>query len=162
MAKGGRCGAHTSVWAGLPTTNRRNGDLRQPLALVYVHLIWGTKNARPVLEGDVQERIYLAVETECRHRKAIKIALGGVADHMHLLVRLPASLSVASLMKHIVDATADVTDDAGDPIAWNPGYAAYSVCPDELPMVTLYIEQQEQHHASLTVFRHFELPSDDM
>jgi len=132
------------------------------LALLYVHLIWGTKDARPVLVGEVQERVYLAVETECRHRKVVKVALGGVPYHVHLLARIPATLSVAALVKHVMEATAEITDEDGGAIAWDAGYAAYSVCPDDLPMVTLYIERQEQHHASLTVFRHFELPTDDL
>ena len=154
--------AQTSAATGIPATTRRNGDLRKPLALLYVHLIWGTKDARPVLVGDVQERVYLAVETECRHRKIVKVALGGVADHIHLLARIPATLSVAALIKHVMEATAEIADEDGGAIEWEPAYAAYSVCSDDLPMVTLYIERQEQHHASLTVFRHFELRTDDV
>jgi REP element-mobilizing transposase RayT len=76
------------------------------------------------------------------------LALGGVEDHVHLLVRIPATVSVAALMNQVKGASSHLlmhrTGNEG--FKWQGGYGAYSVSRDRLSIVTRYVECQREHH----------------
>jgi REP element-mobilizing transposase RayT len=71
-------------------------------------------------------------------------------DHIHLLVRVPTTLAIATLMKQIKGVSSAMVN-ALQPhrcvFRWQEGYAVFSVCPSHLETVTEYIRGQKQHHA---------------
>jgi REP element-mobilizing transposase RayT len=93
--------------------------------------------------------------------KAEVIALGGVADHVHLLVGLPATLSIADLMSHIKGASAHLVTHqlaTGAFFKWQGAYAAFSVNPRDLDPLSAYIARQPEHHAAGSLRPAWELP----
>ena len=75
--------------------------MRGPYTRLYVHLVWATLERQPWLTGDVQAAVYGCIRQGCAAMKVEVLALGGVADHIHLLVRYPAALSIAELVKQL-------------------------------------------------------------
>jgi hypothetical protein len=74
--------------------------------------------------------------------------IGGVADHVHLLVGLKATHCLADVLRELKKAssvwvhnTIGVTD-----FAWQDGYAAFTVSPTSRPAIRSYIANQEEHH----------------
>jgi putative transposase len=89
------------------------------------------------------------------------IALGGIEDHVHLLVRIPTTLSVAQLVKQVKGATSHlVTHGMGGcgTFKWQGGYGAFTVSKRNVPLVREYVLQQERHHSESTVARGCEPP----
>lgn len=75
--------------------------------------------------------------------------VGGVADHVHLLVQLDRSVSQADLIKELKRASNLWIHERFPELqkfAWQAGYGAFSVSTSNLESVRRYIEGQEEHH----------------
>lgn len=119
------------------------------LSLLYVHLIWTTWDRLPLLTPELEEVVYRCFNAECRRLGAEMLAVGGVADHVHLLVRLPRTLDVARLVKQLKGASSHlVTHEVrpGEFFKWRGGYSAFSVSRWDVPRVRGYIRRQKQRH----------------
>ena len=73
---------------------------------VFVHLVWATWDRLPLLTGAVEREAHRAIKAKCGELGAEVLAIGGVEDHVHLLVRPLAMLAVADLVKHVKGASA--------------------------------------------------------
>ena len=54
-----------------------------------VHVIFSTKDRRPFITPDIQERLWPYLGGIARENKMRALKVGGVADHVHMLVSLP-------------------------------------------------------------------------
>ncbi len=78
------------------------------------------------------------------------MAIGGIADHVHLLVRLNPAVAVASLAKEVKGSTSHLITHEIKPndfFKWQGSYGAFTIRKSEVPQVKSYIEDQEIHHA---------------
>jgi REP element-mobilizing transposase RayT len=115
---------------------------------LFAHLVWGTKRRRPLITVDVERGIYSAVEAKCFELGCVPRAIGGTADHVHLLSRIHPSVSVARLAAEIKGASSYfVTQQFGSGFQWQKGYGAFSVSADDVPAVERYVLDQKRHHA---------------
>ncbi len=120
------------------------------LVAVYLHLIWGTWDRQPLLEPGIERAVHRAIEAKARELGAEVLAVGGVEDHVHLLVGVPARLCVADLMQGVKGASAHlITHELipGGFFKWQRSYGAFSVSPRNLDEVRDYITRQREHHA---------------
>jgi len=65
---------------------------------ILIHCIWSTKNREPYLSSDLRNRLWPYLGGIARENKMKTIAIGGVVDHVHILVSLPATLSIAKAL----------------------------------------------------------------
>ncbi len=131
-----------------------------PLAL-YVHLVWGTWERRPLLVKPLETAVHRALVAQCLTLKGEAVAIGGVADHVHLLVRMPATLSVAELVKRLKGTSTHLVTHQLAPdhfFRWQVGYGAVTVSPRHIAQVSTYIARQHEHHAANTAHAALELP----
>jgi putative transposase len=73
----------------------------QSFAAVYLHVVFSTKGRRPLITAAVAPRLYeylsgIASGNKCRLR-----TVGGVADHVHLLVSLSREIAIADLVREL-------------------------------------------------------------
>jgi len=118
-------------------------------AEIYLHLVWGTWDRHPLLTGDRVETVYRAILHECASLRAEVIAIGGMADHVHLLVRVPASLSPAALVKQVKGSSSHLmnpTHGTAASFRWQGGYGVFSVSRQHLARIRRYVLNQEEHH----------------
>jgi REP element-mobilizing transposase RayT len=131
------------------------GYMRRAGLAVYIHLAWATWDRLPLLRGDVERHIYRAIGAKCEELGAEMVALGGVEDHIHLLVGLPTTLSIADLVKHVKGASSHALNEQASSkdafFKWQGAYGACSVSPEDLGKVTEYIKHQRAHHAAGTL-----------
>lgn len=129
--------------------------MRDAQIAVFVHLIWATWDRLPMLTEEVVPAVYRAIGAKCQELKAEVVAIGGVEDHIHLLVHLPAALSVADLAKHVKGASSHLVNfrlPGGGSFRWQGSYAAFSVDPRRLDRVIDYISRQHEHHNANTIY----------
>ena len=74
------------------------------------------------------------------------MAIGGTTDHVHLLLGLPADVSIAKAVNLLKSNSSRWRNECGSKFAWQRGCAAFSVSISNLASVTEYIQNQEQHH----------------
>jgi len=123
------------------------------------HCIFATVDRRPLLSEDICERVYGYIRGIAREIDANLIAVGGTADHVHLLLELPATLTIADAMrliktnssKWVCERLATHAD-----FGWQTGYAAFTVSASAVDKVAAYIANQEMHHRMRTFDDEFE------
>jgi len=123
-------------------------------AAVYIHLAWATWERAPLLVGELERGVHSGISTIAEGLKAKVIAVGGIEDHVHLLVQLPSPLSAAILARRAKGASAHLANHTlaiGSSFKWQPGYGSVSVSPSYLNQVARYIANQRQHHANNTI-----------
>ena len=74
--------------------------------------------------------------------------IGGVADHIHVLMRLRATHCLAEVMRQIKSGSSRWVHECKSrpAFAWQDGYAGLTVSPSKIPVVYSYIRRQEEHH----------------
>jgi len=116
-------------------------------SVLWIHLIWSTKNREPILVPDLRKELFAVVLDIARDYEIFIDCINGVDDHVHLLVRLRTDQSVADIVKTIKgNSWEHFRHDEEKYIAWQDGFAAFSVSPDNLKRVRNYIDNQEAHH----------------
>jgi REP element-mobilizing transposase RayT len=68
---------------------------------VRVHVIFSTKERRRLIPIDVQPRLWQYIAGICRNLEVKPLAVGGFDDHCHLLISLPATLTLAAALQEI-------------------------------------------------------------
>ncbi|HXE07850.1 MAG TPA: IS200/IS605 family transposase [Acidobacteriaceae bacterium] len=127
--------------------------MAQSLAFVLVHVIFSTKDRRPVLDASVLFELHAYLASVARNMKCECYRVGGVADHVHLAVRMSRDVDVASLVQELKTASSQwlkTKSPALRRFAWQRGYGAFSVGPTDLGALGAYIDGQERHHRKVT------------
>ena len=89
------------------------------------------------------------------------LAIGGIEDHVHVLVRPATSIAPADLVKRMKGASSHmVNHDIGCQtyFKWQGGYGAFSVSKRHVPMIRSYVTRQEEHHREQRLFELLEPP----
>ena len=114
---------------------------------LHYHIVFSTKERRPFLLDAWRGKMHEYLGGTVRGLGAIPETIGGVADHVHLLVGLRATHCLADFMQELKKATSLWAKDNHEPeFAWQEGYAAFTVSYTHLDAVKEYIRTQEEHH----------------
>jgi REP element-mobilizing transposase RayT len=118
---------------------------------LHYHLVFSTKHREPIIAASWRERLHEYLGGTIRGLGGFPEEVDGVADHVHLLVGLKATLCLADLIRELKKASSVWThEEIGvKEFAWQEGYAAFTVSPTSRSAVKQYIANQEQHHAQL-------------
>lgn len=78
--------------------------------------------------------------------EASPLAIGGVADHVHLLVRLRATKGIAETVREVKKASSVWAAQKYHRFRWQDGYSAFSQAASDVPRLVAYIATQQEHH----------------
>ena len=120
-----------------------------------IHVVFSTKGRRKAIPGEFRSRLWAYAAGIC-HRLGIFVhAVGGMEDHIHFLIQVPPSLSVAKAVLAIKSNSSRWAHEEGHKFAWQQGYGAFSVSSSIVPAVVRYIQNQEAHHRKMSFDREF-------
>ena len=125
----------------------------QSLSLVVIHVIFSTKDRRSLLDRDTRPKLHAYLATVARNAGCECHRAGGVADHVHLAIRLSRTLTIADLVENLKTASSKWLKTQGPDLAafsWQRGYGCFSVGPTDLDSLCAYIDNQEEHHRTRT------------
>ena len=116
-----------------------------------MHCVFSTKGRRPLLTPAIRERLWPYFGGIARENDVKALAVGGVAHHVHLLLSLPATLSVSKAMqllkgnssKWLRETFAELRQDG---FAWQEGFGGFSIGVSGVDDTIRYIKTQEEHH----------------
>jgi len=120
---------------------------------LHYHIVFSTKNREPWLREDVRARLWPYLGGISRENKLKAMMIGGVADHVHLVVSIPPSVSVSKAIQLIKGGSSHWLKENFPELvqyAWQDGYAAFSVSRSQLDSVAAYVAGQEEHHRKKT------------
>ena len=110
-----------------------------------VHIIFSTKNRAPIIAPSLRPQLWNYIHGICRSEKIFCHAVGGTADHLHLLVQIPGDTSLAKTVNVIKSNSSRWMTQQGSKFSWQVSYAAFSVSHSLVPAVVV-ISGQESHH----------------
>ena len=111
-----------------------------------------------MITTEIRERLWPYLGGIARENEMKALAIGGVADHVHLLLSLPATMPIAKAMQLIKGGSSKwVHETFSDQrlFAWQTKYGAFSVSFSQLDGVIQYIETQEEHHRKMSFQEEF-------
>jgi putative transposase len=124
----------------------------------YHHCIFSTKERRPLITPVLRERLWPFLGGIARQNRMKAIEIGGVADHVHILLSLPATMPIAKAMQLIKGGSSKwVHETFPDQrlFAWQAEYGAFTVSASRVDSVVEYIKGQEAHHQKQTFQEEF-------
>jgi putative transposase len=121
----------------------------------FIHLIFSTKDRRKLLPREFQPELWAYIAGICKNHEFEVEAIGGTDDHVHLLIRIPAPLSLAQTVLLIKANSSKWLNDRSHRFAWQKGYAAFGVSASLVSRVARYVNAQEAHHKRMTFDEEF-------
>jgi REP element-mobilizing transposase RayT len=119
---------------------------------LHCHVVFGTKHQRPLIVADWRPRFHAFLGGAIRTLDVVPEAIGGVADHVHLLIGFRATHRLADVLRDVKSASsAWVHETIGDEqFEWQDGYGGFTVSASMIEKVKRYIADQEEHHRKKT------------
>jgi len=115
---------------------------------LFTHIIFSTKDRFPHLDRDLAPECLAYIGGIIENVGGRRIAIGGVADHVHILVDMPSTVALSDLVRTIKSNSSRwVHESKGRPkFAWQKGFSGFSVSRSGVDAVIRYIQNQEKHH----------------
>lgn len=117
---------------------------------ILFHIVFSTKHRRPLIGAQLREELYAFMADTVRRHGGHLAAIGGMPDHVHLLLRLKPYVPVSSMVRFVKANSSRWLKERPDLVpdfAWQTGFAAFSVSESRSMAVRTYIRNQEAHHA---------------
>jgi REP element-mobilizing transposase RayT len=118
----------------------------------YHHCVFGTKERRPLITPGLQERLWPYLGGIAREHKMTALEIGGVADHVHMLLSLPSSMAIAKGLQLIKGGSSKWVHDTFPEqrlFGWQVKYGSFSVSVSQLDKLMEYIRNQAEHHKKM-------------
>ena len=124
----------------------------------YYHCVFSTKERRPLISTELRERLwpFLGGIARQNHMKAIEV--GGMPDHVHIVLSLPSTLSIAKALQLIKGGSSKWVHETFPEhrfFGWQIKYGAFGVSVSQLDKIIQYIKDQRVHHRRMTFQEEF-------
>ena len=117
------------------------------------HVVFGTKFRQPTITKDIQPKFYEYIGGTVRGQKGNLVEVGGIEDHVHLLLNIPPTKSVSNFIRDLKSSVSTWVNDSKlikQEFRWQKEYGAFTVSYSQVKHVQQYIQNQEEHHRKLT------------
>ena len=125
----------------------------QSLSYLLVHVIFSTKDREPILDARIRPVLYAYLATVARNNGCECYRVGGIADHVHLAIRLSRTLKASDFVEELKTQSSKWLKTQSPSLAefaWQAGYGIFSLGASDLDALTRYIDSQEEHHKTRT------------
>ena len=119
----------------------------------YVHYIFSTKDREHLITPLFKERLWAYIGGIARDNRMKALAVGGTSNHVHALISLPSTLSIAKGIQLLKGGSSKWVHDefpAHRFFSWQEGYGAFSIGISRVEETITYIKTQEEHHRLVT------------
>ena len=120
---------------------------------LHYHVVFSTKNRERWITPDMESRLWAYMGGVARENKMVPVQIGGIDDHVHLLVGAPATLAPCKIAQLVKGASSGWVHDTFPEMrgfGWQDGYGAFTVSKSNIPTVKAYILGQREHHREQT------------
>lgn len=131
----------------------RPSGMPQSLSKILLHLVFSTKNRRALIPPDLAGDLHAYLAGACRALESAAYRVGGTEDHVHIACTLPRTLTVSKLLEEIKKTSSawfKGKDLRCQEFSWQAGYGAFSLGQSHLAELVRYIDNQQEHHRSMS------------
>ena len=117
--------------------------------LLY-HIVLRPKNSASVIPIEKEDMLYRYIWGVIKHKDGVLYRIGGMPDHVHLLVQLPATVAIADFVRDLKTSTSVYLKENKDSFpkfdGWARSYCALTYSQNEKDTIINYIKNQKEHH----------------
>ena len=116
---------------------------------LYYHVVFAVSSREATIMESWREELYKYITGAIRNQKCELIAIGGMADHVHLLVQIPPKISISSFVQSIkIQSTNWINEKhfCKGKFGWQEGYGVFTASRSHVPQIKNYIFNQKSHH----------------
>jgi REP element-mobilizing transposase RayT len=116
---------------------------------IYIHLVFSVKGRQNIIHKTWREELFKYVSGIIKGRDQKVFAIGGMPDHIHILISLRPNYLVSELVNSVKTNSSKWINSKGfikGKFNWQEGYGAFSYGQSQLDHVIQYINNQELHH----------------
>jgi len=127
--------------------------MAQTLTRLLVHVIFSTKDRRNLIDPQVEPALHAYLGGICRNQTSPALAIGGIENHVHLLISLSKNLALADLLMNMKKESSRWIKTKGTTFAdfqWQDGYGGFSIGESQVGAVVGYIHNQKERHKTMT------------
>lgn len=125
----------------------------------HFQCIFSTKERQRLITPELRERLWPFLGGIARQNKMKAIEIGGVEDHLHILLSLPSTMAISKAMQLIKGGSSKWIHETFPEyreFAWQDEYGAFSVSVSQMDKTIEYIKgQQGAHHHKMTFQQEF-------
>ena len=117
------------------------------------HYVFSTKNREKIITPQLQERLWPYMGGIARENRVKAIEIGGVEDHVHMLLSLNATITLAKAVQLIKGGSSKWVSEnrlVKGRFEWQEGYGAFSIGKSQIDDTVAYIRNQAEHHRKRT------------
>ena len=112
-----------------------------------VHVVFSTKERRPLIHKETQTHLWAYLAGVWKKQKIFVHEIGGMEDHLHMLIQIPLTLAYSDAMQEIKTSSSRWM---GRSFAWQRGFGIFGVSASNLDAVVRYVQKQQEHHRKRT------------
>jgi len=113
------------------------------------HCVFSTKDRRRMIDNELAEKLWPYIGGIARENGMTALRVGGVEDHIHILLSLPSTIPISKAMQ-IIKAVSSKWIHETFPhhrnFSWQEGYGAFSIGVSQVETTIEYINNQQKHH----------------
>lgn len=124
-----------------------------PFIQIWVHLVWATKNRKPLLTKDVRQKLFSHIKENGLAKGIHMDFVNGHVDHVHCLISLKPDQNISKLVQLLKGESSywvNKNNWFNNKLEWQDEYFAVSVSKSGIDRLREYIKNQEAHHAKKT------------
>ena len=124
---------------------------------LFYHLVWSTDGRRPLINPSIEAAAHRELRGIADRCGILVHAIGGIEDHIHVVVSIPPKLPVADAVQRLKGSSSHaLRAEFGDTFKWQNEYSVDSFSERHLPTVIAYVKNQRQHHQHHTLIASIE------
>lgn len=120
---------------------------------IYLHIVFSVKGRENLIQKKWKEELHKYICGIVNGKKQKVYAIGGMSDHIHILVSILPNIAISDLVRDIKANSSKWINEKEYLIGkfqWQEGFGAFSYAQSQLDTVIAYINNQEQHHQKKT------------
>jgi putative transposase len=124
----------------------------------YFHFVFSTKDRQPLIPPPLRDKLWPFLGGIARQNQMKALEIGGMPDHVHILLSLPSTLSIAKAMQLIKGGSSKWVHETFPEhrlFGWQVKYGAFGVSVSLLDKTLEYVKRQEEHHRKATFQEEF-------
>ena len=116
---------------------------------IYLQVVFAVKGRKSLIQCEWKDELYKYICGVVNGKKEKVYAIGGVSDHIHILISIKPSSIISDLVRDIKCNSSKWINERQyviDKFQWQEGFGAFSYTHWHLDTIINYINNQEEHH----------------
>jgi putative transposase len=116
---------------------------------IYIQIVFAVKNREGLIDLEWEDRLYKYITGIVQNKGQEMLAINGVADHIHIFVRLSPSCCISDLVREVKKSSTEFINGnklVRGKFSWQEGYGAFSYHKSEANRIINYVMNQKEHH----------------